>query len=121
MWGLSPEEKHLRETMRAGGFVVPQPRSQARAILAGVSSADGIDRKEAGLIARAYFMLDVSGCGFPAEPERDGAWWTSVAHVGYAGQPDSEPIRIDARTGGVRGPGYHQFATLEELRAAVAP
>jgi hypothetical protein len=121
LWGLRGEERDLREMMRSGGFVVPQTRARARAILAAVSSADGIDRSEARMIAGAYFMLDVSGCGFAGEPERDGDSWTSVAHVGYGGQPDPEPIRIDARTGGVRGPGAHEFATLEAFRAAIAP
>ena len=65
------------------------------------SATDGVDQHEANLLAQAFFLWKIGGCGFADAPGDDGEEWRSRPRIGYAGQPGSEFIRIDKRTGTV--------------------
>ena len=95
-------------------------RARERTKLGRVSVEGGIDRQEATLIAQAYFVLYVSGCGGPDEPVKDGDSWTSVARVGYGGEPADRPIRITVSNGAITGPSSHSFETFDEFRNAIS-
>jgi hypothetical protein len=68
---------------------------------ASFSVADGVDQREANLLAQAFFLWKVGACGFAEAPEDAGGEWHSHPRIGYAGQPGSDIIRIDKRTGTV--------------------
>ena len=63
-----------------------------------INASDGINQKEAYVIARAFFLSEISGCGFPDEPVKQSGYWVSQTHVGLAGV-SGEPIFIDINTG----------------------
>jgi hypothetical protein len=63
------------------------------------SVADGVDQSEAQFLAQAFFVWKISGCGFPESPVDAGAEWQARPRIGYAGEPGSDLIRIDKRTG----------------------
>jgi hypothetical protein len=63
------------------------------------SVTDGIDHSEAELLAQAFFLWKIGGCGFAESPEDAGAEWRSRPRVGIAGQPSSDFIRINKQTG----------------------
>ena len=71
---------------------------QAKAVF---SSADGISRTEARLLAQEYFALWISGCGYPEEPEDAGEYWISLPRIGYAGEAGEHLIRIEKSSGDV--------------------
>jgi hypothetical protein len=63
-----------------------------------VNITDGIDVREAQLLASAYFHRHISGCGYVGIPQRRGHRWIARAFAGYAGTPRGI-IEIDDRTG----------------------
>jgi hypothetical protein len=63
------------------------------------SVADGVDQSEAQLLAQAYFVWKISGCGFPESPVDAGTEWQARPRIGYAGEPGNDLIRINKRTG----------------------
>jgi hypothetical protein len=78
-----------------------QRRSRLATELKAVTVEDGVDEAEANVIAQSYFLRFGPGCGYAADVTDGGPVWISAAHVGYAGVPTREPIRIDKRTGRV--------------------
>src|SRR4029077_12246143 len=46
-----------------------------------------ISEFDAYLVAWAYFLSHISGCGFPELPKDAGHHWIAQTRVGYAGQP----------------------------------
>jgi hypothetical protein len=65
-----------------------------------INAFDGIIQKEAYAIAKAFYLSEISGCGFPEEPVKKSGYWVSQTHVGLAGEY-GEPIFIDVNTGAV--------------------
>ncbi|NTV66305.1 MAG: hypothetical protein HGB06_01195 [Chlorobaculum sp.] len=63
-----------------------------------INASDGINKKEAYIIAKAFFLSEISGCGFPDEPVKKSGYWVSETHIGLAGVC-GEPIFIDINTG----------------------
>jgi hypothetical protein len=62
---------------------------------------DGIDFREAEIIAQSYFYHFGPGCGVAPHVSDDGQSWISNTPVGYAATPTREPIRIDKQSGRV--------------------
>jgi hypothetical protein len=73
------------------------------------SVADGVDQSEAQLLAHAFFVWKISGCGFPESPDDAGADWLVRTRIGYAGGP-GDLIRINKRTGSVSYPSERPLA-----------
>ena len=69
-------------------------------ILSQVRVNDGVNLKEAGLIAQAFFISQISGCGFPLKVEDGQGKWVAKTRVGYDGSY-GKPIHIDKRTGNI--------------------
>ena len=89
------------------------------ATLAGISTADGIQRREAQALTEAYFEAFLSGCGVAEGPTlRDGVW-RSKARVGHAGELLPGAIEVNAKTGGIGYPGCPILQTVEEFRSAL--
>ena len=63
-----------------------------------VTLEDGIDQKEASLLAGAYFTAYISGCGGTDEPIDIGHAWEIKTVIGVAAKPYA-PIFIDKKTG----------------------
>lgn len=64
-----------------------------------IKLADGIDKKEAYILADAYFGAYISGCGFASQdPIDQGNKWEIKTFFGYAAQP-YDSIFIDKATG----------------------
>jgi hypothetical protein len=60
---------------------------------------DGIDKKEASILADVYFNVYISGCGGTSgDPIDQGNKWEIKTLFGYAAQP-YDPIFIDKATG----------------------
>lgn len=73
-------------------------RHEYEAALRSVEPADGIDEREARLLAGEYFMTYISMCGVVGSVLPRDPCWEVTPHIGYVGAP-AEPIRIDMRTG----------------------
>ena len=63
-----------------------------------------------------YFWYNINGCGFPGEPVDEGEYWTSVPHVGYAGQAGGDPICLHKLTGRI---SWGQGPAFDSLKAMV--
>ena len=74
---------------------------ELHAQLSTVVVEDGIDLREANIIAQSYFLRYGPGCGAAEDVTDGGESWISITPVGYAAIPTREPIRIDKRTGRV--------------------
>ena len=68
---------------------------------ASFSVDDGIDRSEAKFLAWAFFNWQISGCGFPEEPQDVDTEWQARPMTGISGRPATHVIRINKRTGAV--------------------
>ncbi len=80
-----------------------------------VRSTDGIDRKEALIIATVYFHLHITGCGYLGRLHRRGQQWVSRPLLGDVGNPARYLLRIDAISGATAwpcGPAFSDFAGL---------
>ncbi|MHC5082930.1 MAG: hypothetical protein ACYTET_03195 [Planctomycetota bacterium] len=62
-----------------------------------VNFEDGINKNEAEILANAYFMHYVNGCGGAYPAINEGQRWRVETFVGYGGQP-SYPIYIEKET-----------------------
>jgi hypothetical protein len=62
---------------------------------------DGIDEREANIIAKSYFLRFGPGCGGVADVVGDDKFWIGRTAVGAGGIPTHDPIRIDKQTGRV--------------------
>jgi hypothetical protein len=71
-------------------------------IAAAIDFTNGIDASEAEFIAGAYFSMEFGACGGLEKPTDAGAEWVMHPRIGVAGQPLSDFIRVDKRTGAVR-------------------
>jgi hypothetical protein len=80
-----------------------------------LDASNGINKDQAYLITRAFFWTNISGCGFPFEPEDKGQFWVSKTAVGYAGAP-AAPIYVDKRTGAVSWDKKGKQVSLNELK-----
>ena len=69
--------------------------------LRNITIEDGIDSKEANIIAQSYFLEFGPGCGMAIQATDDGRSWIVKTYIGYAGTETREPIRIDKYTGQV--------------------
>jgi hypothetical protein len=83
--------------------------------LRSVDTKEGIDKNEAYIIAKAFFWTNISGCGFPTEPEDKGQHWKSKTYIGYGGLPGA-PIIIDKKSGSVSWGDKIKDLKLEELK-----
>jgi len=81
-----------------------------------VNSGDGINKEEAYVIAKAFFWSNISGCGFPEIPVKEGNNWVSQTRIGYAGV-SGEPIYIDVTNGIITWGDKHSVVSLEELKS----
>ena len=81
-----------------------------------IDFTNGIDASEAEFIAGAYFSMAFGACGGPDKPRDGGAEWLMHPRIGVSGQPLSDFIRVDKRTGAVRygsGPTTEAKAAIE--------
>jgi len=62
---------------------------------ASFSVDDGIDRSEAKFLAWAFFNWQISGCGFPEEPQDVDTEWQARPMTGISGRPATHVIRIN--------------------------
>ena len=69
--------------------------------LQNVTVDDGINSKEANIIAQSYFLRFGPTCGMAMQTTDDGKSWIAKTYIGYAGTETREPIRIDKQTGQV--------------------
>ncbi len=83
-----------------------------------ITAEDGIDEDEARTIAEMYFEMHLGDCGGPQHPIKDGGSWTSIVHLGLAGDTLPTPIKIDVRTGGVQGPEGPSYVSLAAFCSA---
>ena len=63
-----------------------------------ITLEDGIDPKEASLLADVYFTAYISGCGGTDKPVDIGHAWEIKTVFGVAAQPYA-PVFIDKKTG----------------------
>ncbi len=80
-----------------------------------VDASNGIDQAEAYIIAEAYFIYHISGCGYPAEPESENENWVSKTQIGIVGKP-GPPILINKKTGDISWADPENSISLEELK-----
>jgi hypothetical protein len=84
-------------------------KETAGSLLAKVKTTDGINKKEANSIAKAYFLIHV-GCGsFQDVTELKDAWVVNGVH-GFAAEPITGFL-INKRTGAITspiGPSYER-------------
>jgi hypothetical protein len=83
-----------------------------------VTVDDGIDEDEAHTIAEMYLEMHLGDCGGPQHRIKVAGSWTSIVHLGLAGDTLPTPIKIDARTGGVQGPEGPSYVSLAAFRSA---
>jgi len=83
--------------------------SELRHKLRAVTTADGISKSEAELIAECYFHQNV-GCGAFTGIQDGGDFWIVDAKVGFAGTPVKD-FHIDKRTGRITSPIGPSYAT----------
>lgn len=108
-----------------GSCAGPDPDSgglstrDAEAILAKITTSEGIHYAEANAITTVYFATFLSGCGFAEGPSLRQGVWRSRARVGYAGELLPGAIEVNATTGGIGYAGCPVFQTLEEFREGV--
>jgi hypothetical protein len=77
---------------------VEERRREHEEALRSVDPQDGIDEREAGLLADGYFGTYISGCGVVGPVTVHDDRWEVIPYVGIAALP-GPPIRIDVRTG----------------------
>ena len=80
-----------------------------------VVASNGIDQAEAYIIAEAYFVYYISGCGYPAEPESADKNWVSKTQIGIVGKP-GPPILINKETGDIFWDDPQFSISLEGLK-----
>ena len=68
-----------------------------------VDFRNGVDKHEAEVLGRAYFLSYISGCGMTIEPIEKGSSWEVPVIFGFAAVP-IEPIVIDRTTGTMTHP-----------------
>jgi hypothetical protein len=83
--------------------------------LQAVRADDGISSSEAYVIAKAFFWSNISGCGFPDEPQEQNGSWVSKTYIGYAGQP-GDPIYVNKATGDITWGEKTSSLSLNELK-----
>ena len=84
-----------------------------------VDATNGIDQAEAYIMAEAYFIYHISGCGYPAEPESANENWASKTQIGIVGKP-GPPIFINKETGDIFWDDPKNSISLGELKRAKA-
>ena len=98
----------------AASCTSPAPQDlEASLLLKQVHAGDGIDQKEAQLIAKAYFLHNV-GCGFYESVSDGGASWVVHGKSGVAGTP-IDGFFITKDSGSVHspvGPSYESFSVM---------
>jgi hypothetical protein len=80
-----------------------------------INAEDGISQSEAHIIAKAFFWINISGCGFPSKPENEGEYWVSKTFIGIAGTP-GEPVFINKASGDISWGNRSKTITLNELK-----
>ncbi len=66
------------------------------------SYVSGMGKEEAIAISDSYYhRFSFSACGDPGTIEESENAWYRVVHIGYAGVPITEKIKIEKRTGKV--------------------
>lgn len=82
-----------------------------------INASDGINQQEAFVIAKAFFLSEISGCGFPDEPVKQSGFWVIQTHIGLAGL-SGEPIYVDINNGAITWKGDKGVVkmTLKELK-----
>lgn len=68
-------------------------------ILSKINLNDGIDEKEAQILATQYFLSFISGCGMPLRPLDKGHYWDIGLVVGYTATKLDKNLIIDKKTG----------------------
>ena len=68
-----------------------------------VDFRNGVDKHEAEVLGRAYFLSYISGCGVTLEPIEKGSSWEVPVVFGIVAVP-IEPIVIDRTTGTMTHP-----------------
>ena len=84
-------------------------REELRQKLRAVTTADGISKSEAELIAECYFEMNI-GCGAFTGIQNGGDHWIVDAKFGYAGTP-VKGFQIDKGTGKIKSPIGPSYAT----------
>ena len=79
-----------------------------------INLADGVDAAEAEFIGNAYFGMKFGECGTSGKATDGGREWLMHPRIGVSGQPLSDVIRVDKRTGAIR---YGSGATTEASAA----
>ncbi len=69
---------------------------------------------DAYLLAWAYFLSHISGCGFPELPRNAGDHWIAQTRVGIAGQPGPEII-IEKTGGATHSPGKPKISSPKDF------
>jgi hypothetical protein len=81
-----------------------------------INASNGINKQEAYIIAKAFFLSEISGCGFPDEPVKQSGYWVSGTRIGLDGSY-GEFIYIDINTGTITWKNESSVVkmTLKEL------
>jgi hypothetical protein len=95
-----------------------ESRLEHAAALRSVELADGIDEREATILADEYFHTYVSGCGVIGRVLERESYWEAETYVGYAAAP-GEPVRIDMLTGAVSRPSGPTVEAASLLRGGL--
>ena len=74
-----------------------------------------VSRESAAAIAAVYFERHILECGALQPPEDHGTKWKVRPRCGYAGQPHTNQIEVDKRTGAVSWKGGPSFSSPAEL------
>jgi hypothetical protein len=77
--------------------------------IAAITVEDGIDEREALIIATAYLYRHITGCGHPGHLRRKGGYWVSRPLLGYSAERAQHRLRIDAVSGAVSWPCGPEF------------
>jgi len=100
-----------------GGNIPPTRHEQFERLepqLQNVTIDDGINSKEANIIAQIYFLRFGPSCGMAMPVTDDGGSWISTTYIGIGGTETHEPIRIDKHTGHVT---WSSGPTIENPKA----
>lgn len=84
------------------------------ASLCEVDSSDGINQAEAYIVDEAYFLYQISGCGYAAEPVSEDKNWMSKTQIGIVGKP-GPPIYVNKETGDITWGNPKKAVSLIEL------
>jgi len=111
---LGAQSNHTAAQKRADEYEVRLGDVDRFAAAAPIDTRKPIDEFGAYLLAWAYFLTHISGCGFPELPVDSGDHWTAPTRVGIGGQPGPHII-IQKAGGATHSPGKPTIANPKDF------